>query len=395
MRTVSRADTVSGDRSMGRKHAANRRAGSWIAPISVLLVLAALLTSGDSQLTGGNVAHAQSADPPAKPTGLTASSVSHDSVTLTWDDPGDGSITGYQVLRRSRDRDEYEDNRGPAEFVAVINNTGSATTTSNDTSVSPRTRYIYRIKAKNGNGLSERSTYLNVETLTALAKPTGLTASSVSHDSVTLTWDDPGDDSITGYQVLRRSRDGDEYGDGQGAAEFVAVVDDTGSTATTHTDTSVSPRTGYIYRVKARKLQRLGEASDAANAETSETPASQPAQLCEDGYVPPTPTDVAVTAVPIVVTSTTADYFVLYASFEEDSTTVEYPVLVKKGEDGTTTLAENVAALPADRYRVEKYAVSAPADVDGDCTDDITELNNLGAMNPVNPRPLPSLMAMW
>ena len=385
MRTVSRADTVSGDRSMGRKHAANRRAGSWIAPISVLLVLAALLTSGDSQLTGGNVAHAQSADPPAKPTGLTASSVSHDSVTLTWDDPGDGSITGYQVLRRSRDRDEYEDNRGPAEFVAVINNTGSATTTSNDTSVSPRTRYIYRIKAKNGNGLSERSTYLNVETLTALAKPTGLTASSVSHDSVTLTWDDPGDDSITGYQVLRRSRDGDEYGDGQGAAEFVAVVDDTGSTATTHTDTSVSPRTGYIYRVKARKLQRLGEASDAANAETSETPASQPAQLCEDGYVPPTPTDVAVTAVPIVVTSTTADYFVLYASFEEDSTTVEYPVLVKKGEDGTTTLAENVAALPADRYRVEKYAVSAPADVDGDCTDDITELNNLGAMNPVNP----------
>ena len=202
---------------------------------------------------------------------------------------------------------------------------------------------------------------------------------------MTLTWDDPGDDSITGYQVVRRSRDGDEYGDGQGVAEFVAVVDDTGSTATTYTDTSVSPRTGYIYRVKARKLQRLGEASDAANAETSETPASQPAQLCEDGYVPPTPTDVAVTAVPIVATSTTADYFVLYASFEVDSTTVDYPVLVKKGEDGTTTLAENVAALPADRYRVEKYAVSAPADVDGDCIDDITELNNLGAMNPVNP----------
>ena len=184
MQTVSRADTVSGDRSMGREHAAIRRAGSWVALVSVLLVLAALLTSGDSQLTGGNVAHAQSADPPANPTGLTASSVFHDSVTLTWDDPGDDSITGYQVLRRSRDRDEYEDNRGPAEFVAVIDNTGSATTTSTDTSVSPRTRYIYRIKAKNGNGLSERSTYLNVETLTAPpAKPTGLTASSVSHDS--------------------------------------------------------------------------------------------------------------------------------------------------------------------------------------------------------------------
>ena len=33
---------------------------------------------------------------------------------------------------------------------------------------------------------------------------------------------------------------------------------------------------------------------------------------CEDGYVAPTPVDVPVTSVPITVTSTTADYFVLY-----------------------------------------------------------------------------------
>ena len=52
---------------------------------------------------------------------------------------------------------------------------------------------------------------------------------------------------------------------------------------------------------------------------------------------------------------------------------------------GATTLAENVAALPADRYRVEKYRIADPADVDGDCIDDITELANLGRLNPVNP----------
>ena len=66
-------------------------------------------------------------------------------------------------------------------------------------------------------------------------------------------------------------------------------------------------------------------------------------------------------------------------------TSVEIPVLVKRGEAGTTTLAENVEALPAARYRVEQYLVSDPADVDGDCVDDITELDNLGSMNPVNP----------
>ena len=37
-------------------------------------------------------AQAQAADPPAAPTGLSASVVSSDSVTLTWDDPGDSSI---------------------------------------------------------------------------------------------------------------------------------------------------------------------------------------------------------------------------------------------------------------------------------------------------------------
>ena len=44
-----------------------------------------------------------------------------------------------------------------------------------------------------------------------------------------------------------------------------------------------------------------------------------------------------------------------------------------------------MAALPAERYRVEKYLVADPADTDGDCIDDITELNNMGEMNPVNP----------
>ena len=99
----------------------------------------------------------------------------------------------------------------------------------------------------------------------------------------------------------------------------------------------------------------------------------------------PEPTSVAVTAVPIVVASTTDDYFVLYARFDIDGTSLEMPVLVKNGESGTTTLAENVPALPAERYRVEKYLIADPADVDGDCTDDITELGDPVGMNPVNP----------
>ena len=99
---------------------------------------------------------------------------------------------------------------------------------------------------------------------------------------------------------------------------------------------------------------RLSFIDDAGNEETLiSAPAAE--------YVPPPPTEVAVTAEPIVLESTTADYFVLYASHTLDGRTVWDPVQVTLGEEGTTTLAENVAPLPVDRYRAEKYLVADPA----------------------------------
>ncbi len=108
------------------------------------------------------------------------------------------------------------------------------------------------------------------------------------------------------------------------------------------------------------------------------------AQTCP-GAATPTPTEVTVTAVPIVVDSTTADYFVLYASHQVDEETVWYPVKLVLGDEGTTTLSENVVALPPERYRVEKYSIDYPADVDGDCVDDITEFTDAANKNPLNP----------
>ena len=234
--------------------------------VSVLAALVALaLTAGDS-------AHAQTAVP-AAPTGLTAPTVAHNSVTLSWDDPGDTSITGYRILRRD------PVNQAPGVFSTIVSNTGSAATSYTDGTVAAKTRYVYRVKSINAAGLSGQSNYVNAETPaapvspSAPAKPTGL-AGSVSHDSVALSWNDPEDDSITGYRVLRRSRDGDEYEDGQGAAEFVAVIDDTGSPAASYTDTSVTARTRYVYRVKAINSAGLSQRSSYLNVETLAEPAT-------------------------------------------------------------------------------------------------------------------------
>ena len=100
----------------------------------------------------------------------------------------------------------------------------------------------------------------------------------------------------------------------------------------------------------------------------------------------PTPTAVAVTAVPIVVASTTADYFVLYVQPNLD-TDRKIPISVTLGEEGSTTLTEQLAPLPKEHYLVEKYSVDDPADVDGDCISDIEELADLGTLNPINKLP--------
>ena len=97
------------------------------------------------------------------------------------------------------------------------------------------------------------------------------------------------------------------------------------------------------------------------------------------------PVPVAVSEIPIVVSSTADDYFVLYVLQELNGETLELPVSVTRGKAGTTTLTDNLEALPANRYKVKKYQVTSPADVDGDCIDDIAELQDLGTKNPLNP----------
>ena len=181
---------------------------------------------------------------------------------------------------------------------------------------------------------------------------------------------------------------------------FRVLVDHTGSAFPAYADREVQPQQRYVYRIQARNAAGLSPRSRQFVADTPVAPVvrfergvlGEPSvawaqQTCPRDEDSPEPAAVPVTAVPIVVTSTTSEYFVLYVSHDVDGTTVDVPVLVRRGEAGSTTLAENVAAQPRERYRVEKYPVADPADIDGDCFDDITELGDPVGMNPVNPAP--------
>ena len=85
--------------------------------------------------------------PPARPTGL-SSSASHDSVSLTWDDPADATITHYQVFRRDTSIHAI------GEFITLKESTGSSDTTYTDETVEPENKYVYRVKAVNAQGAS-------------------------------------------------------------------------------------------------------------------------------------------------------------------------------------------------------------------------------------------------
>ena len=123
----------------------------------------------------------------------------------------------------------------------------------------------------------------NKETLTSMATaevaagaptdppgaPRNLTGTANPDGTVTLSWDAPDDDTVTGYQILRRRPT-------EGENTLLVHQNDTGSTATEYTDSDVTPDVRHVYRVKAVNAAGLSSWSNFVRV-TSTQPA-EPAQ---------------------------------------------------------------------------------------------------------------------
>ena len=181
-------------------------------------------------------------------TGLTATAT-HDTVSLRWSAPSGGApVTGYKILRRAVATE--------TDFQTLIEDTGNTNTTYTDSSsVQARTRYAYRVRAVGSNGAGQLSALASVLTdYTPLpGRVTGLTA-TVTHDTVSLSWTAPTDGAtVTGYKILRRAVDSE--------TSFRELGATTGNTATTYTDSTVTSRVKYSYRVRAVGEHGEGEFS--------------------------------------------------------------------------------------------------------------------------------------
>lgn len=87
--------------------------------------------------------------------------------------------------------------------------------------------------------------------------------------------------------------------------------------------------------------------------------------------------------VQLTVASTADNYYILKIRTEE-SGPFNIKTSITLGNDGNTVITEPLGYYPIEHYQVLEYAIDAPIDSDGDGVDDITELNNMPTMGPLN-----------
>ena len=184
-------------------------------------------------------AFAEPAVPPGAPQSLRAASTDT-TVTLTWDHPGDDSITGYKILSRTP--------ATQSQLSVLVDDTGAPGTSYVIEDLDPDTVYVFRVIAVNAHGESDNSNFVRLSTDAVSAPanapdaPQSLRAASTD-TTVTLTWDHPGDDSITGYKILSRTP--------ATQSQLSVLVDDTGAPGTSYVIEGLDPDTVYVFRVIA------------------------------------------------------------------------------------------------------------------------------------------------
>ena len=204
---------------------------------------------------------------PAQPTGITAET-GDTQVTLSWDDPADSSVTGY----------EYQQAEGNGEYGndwTEISGSDATTTTHTVTELTNDTAYVFRVRAVNTAGADPASDSANATpALATPAQPTGVGATG-GDAHATLSWDDPDDSSISGY----------EYQQTEGGGEYGAWTEISGSDAATvmYTVSGLTNDTAYAFRVRAVNSAGAGPASDSASATPALATPAQPTGVTATG----------------------------------------------------------------------------------------------------------------
>ena len=185
---------------------------------------------------------------PGAPTRLTVTPsplMGSTQLDLAWSAPsedGGSAITGYLI--------EWSATRaGP--WLPLVTDTESVVRAYTDKGLSPNITRFYRVSAINSKGPGRPSNVAQGTTSAAApGPPQNVRARSTGPHSILLAWDRPESDRgarVTGYAIQRIGPDDNDW---------ITHRSNTGTTATTFTDTGLEPVTRYQYRVAA--INRVG-----------------------------------------------------------------------------------------------------------------------------------------
>jgi fibronectin type 3 domain-containing protein len=211
--------------------------------------------SGTASLTTKEFVLADTREhPPAEPTNVSASTVDHDSITVSWDDVTNED--NYRVQRKNIDTG--------SSYTTVA--TPSANSTSyTDNGLSAETTYQYRVRAENTGG---NSNYVESnQATTDQAPPSAPSSVSASLNTcpytVDVSWGSVTD--ADDYDVQRRNDPSGSFGPWGTIA--------TGVTSTSYTDTNPAADGTNEYRVRACNTSGCSSYStDTGSVTTPGTP---------------------------------------------------------------------------------------------------------------------------
>ena len=197
------------------------------------------------------------------PANLSAVSAGDGEIALSWDDPGDITITGYQYRLRLSSASAWSPDW--AYFA-------EATTSHTLSGLVNNVRYTVEVRALRV-GVGGPASRDSATPRGPLRAPAGFTATP-GDSRVALSWDATDDDSVSGYQYRRRLSS-----DAAWSPDWTDIAQSRWTT-TAYTVTGLSNRSAYTFQARALRGSLTGPASTARA-----TPEGPPT-------VPPPPTQV-------------------------------------------------------------------------------------------------------
>ena len=189
-------------------------------------------------------------------------------MVLNWADPGNGSITGYVILRRIP-RDDPE-----GHFDELVADTGSAATTYTDNEVAASTTYTYRIKAINGHGVSERSGWFHIDTSPA---PEPVNSPATGEPTIS------GMAQVGETLTANTSSIADEDGVDDVSFTYQWLADDSEiAGATNATNTLAADEEGKVIKVRVSFTDDVGNAESLTSAATETVAAAEPGRSSDE-----------------------------------------------------------------------------------------------------------------